>query len=160
MPVVATPTAATAPFGFELDPALTNDSLSEVPSKSPVPQVRLVTKGVSNPLLNPDWSMPLEYKISKGIGKKILRDILYQHIPAELFDRPKRGFGVPLDQWLRGELRFWAEDLLSKQKLEADGYFNSESVRTIWDEHLCGSHNHASRLWSILMFQSWLDCEH
>jgi len=105
------------------------------------------------------WSMPLEYKISKGIGKKILRDILYQHIPAELFDRPKRGFGVPLDQWLRGELRSWAEDLLSKQKLEADGYFNAESIRTIWDEHLSGSRNHASRLWSILMFQSWLDCE-
>ena len=106
------------------------------------------------------WSMPLKYKISKGIGKRILRDILYQHIPAELFDRPKRGFGVPLDRWLRGELRLWAEDLLSRNKLEADGYFNPDSVRTIWDEHLSSRRNHASRLWSILMFQSWLDCEH
>lgn len=103
------------------------------------------------------WQLPLDYKIKNGIGKNILRDVLYKHVPRELIERPKKGFSIPLAQWLRGPLREWAENLLSEQRLQVDDYFYVESIRKIWQEHLSGKQDHATRLWSILMFQAWLD---
>ncbi|QOW42831.1 asparagine synthase (glutamine-hydrolyzing) [Acinetobacter indicus] len=103
------------------------------------------------------WQLPLDYKIKNGIGKNILRDVLYKHVPRELIERPKKGFSIPLAQWLRGPLREWAENLLSEQRLQAEDYFYVEPIRKIWQEHLSGKQDHATRLWSILMFQAWLD---
>ncbi len=103
------------------------------------------------------WQLPLDYKIKNGIGKNILRDVLYKHVPRELIERPKKGFSIPLAQWLRGPLREWAENLLSEQRLQVEDYFYVEPIRKIWKEHLSGKQDHATRLWSILMFQAWLD---
>ena len=100
------------------------------------------------------WRLPMNQKIRFGKGKWLLRQVLYKYVPRELIDRPKRGFGIPLDDWLRGPLREWAEELLSVRALQANG-LNTEIIRTTWAQHLSGSSNYGHRLWSILMFQSW-----
>ncbi|AGZ34128.1 MAG: asparagine synthase (glutamine-hydrolyzing) [Pseudomonas sp.] len=102
------------------------------------------------------WRLPLEMKIRGGKGKWILRELLYRHVPQEMIERPKKGFSIPLGQWLRGPLRDWAEMLLDNSLLEKQGYFNSDAVRKVWLRHLEGKVDLSRKLWSILMFQAWL----
>lgn len=101
------------------------------------------------------WRLPMSAKISGGRGKSILRDILYRHVPRELIERPKMGFAVPIDSWLRRELRDWAEDMLDRRRLEEDGFFEAAKVRALWDDHLTGRRRTHYVLWDILMFQAW-----
>ena len=103
------------------------------------------------------WQLPLHMKIRDGVGKWVLREVLYRHVPREMIERPKKGFSVPLGQWLRGPLRDWAEALLNKQRLEKEGYFNSVVVRRVWTDHLQGKRDYARKLWGILMFPAWLE---
>lgn len=102
------------------------------------------------------WSLPLNMKLRGGVGKWLLRQVLYRHVPASLIERPKMGFAVPIGQWLRGPLRDWAEALLSSERLKADGLLREDLVRQAWTQHLGGLGDHQHRLWSILMFQQWL----
>ena len=99
--------------------------------------------------------IPISMKIRKGQGKWILRKVLERHVPRELIDRPKMGFGIPLDEWLRGPLRQWVEDLLNPASMAQEGYFDPGPVRQVWDAHLRGR-SFGHRLWSVLMFQAWL----
>lgn len=103
------------------------------------------------------WRLPLEMKIKNNEGKWLLRQLLYKYVPRELIERPKMGFGVPIDSWLRGPLREWAESMLDKEKIVKEGFFYPEPIRKKWKEHLSGKRNWQYHLWSILMFQSWLD---
>ncbi len=103
------------------------------------------------------WQLPLSMKLRNNQGKWLLRQVLYQYVPSELIDRPKMGFGVPIDSWLRAELRDWAESLLAEQRLEREGFFNVRAVRQQWDEHLSGEFDRSYALWNILMFQAWLE---
>lgn len=103
------------------------------------------------------WRMPIEYKIRNGQGKWLLREVLHRRVPKKLIERPKAGFSLPLDSWLRGPLRDWAEGLLEPERLRSDGYFYVESVRHIWEQHLSGKNNNQHLLWNILMFQAWVD---
>lgn len=103
------------------------------------------------------WSMPYHLKVRNGQGKWLLRQMLYRHIPQELIDRPKMGFGVPLDQWLRGPLREWGEELLGMQRLEEEGFLDAKAVRNRWNEHQTSRHNWRDSLWLVLMWQAWLE---
>lgn len=105
------------------------------------------------------WSLPLDYKIKGGKGKHLLRQVLYRHVPEALIERPKMGFGVPVGDWLKGPLREWAESLLDPERLKAEGYLNPDPITKKWSEHLAGSRNWTGHLWSVLMFQAWLDTQ-
>jgi asparagine synthase (glutamine-hydrolysing) len=101
------------------------------------------------------WRQPLHRKVRDGSGKWLLRQVLGRYVPATLVDRPKMGFGVPIDRWLRGPLRDWAEDLLDPRQLVADGLLRPEVVAQTWREHLSGARNWQYPLWVVLMFQMW-----
>ena len=103
--------------------------------------------------------IPVDQKIIGTRGKEVLRKILYKYVPKKLIDRPKQGFGIPLGEWLRGPLREWAEDLISKERLSKEGFFEAEMIRERWNEHLSGKRNWEHSLWSVLMFQSWLESQ-
>lgn len=102
------------------------------------------------------WSLPSDYRIQGGIGKVVLRDVLARHVPRRLFERPKMGFGVPIGEWLREDLRPWAEDLLADRRIRADGFLDPGAVRALWRSHLSGDVRNPQRLWTVLMFQAWL----
>lgn len=103
------------------------------------------------------WTLPHKMKIRDGKGKWLLRALLQQYLPGHLFDRPKQGFTVPVGEWLRGPLKDWAEDLLDEKRLREDSFLNTQMVRQIWDDHQNGKGRHAHQLWTVLMFQSWLE---
>jgi asparagine synthase (glutamine-hydrolysing) len=112
------------------------------------------------PFLDPEvasfaWSLPKTMRIRDGKGKWILREVLARYVPRTLFERPKMGFGVPIDSWLRGPLRDWAETLLSATRLRDGGYLIAEPIRDKWAEHLSGRRNWQHQMWSVLMFQAW-----
>jgi asparagine synthase (glutamine-hydrolysing) len=101
------------------------------------------------------WSLPLAFKLRGGRGKWLLRRVLDRYVPRSLIDRPKMGFGVPIDAWLRGPLREWAESLLAPARLASDGFVRVAPVRRAWQEHLEGTRNWQYPLWTVLMLQAW-----
>ena len=101
--------------------------------------------------------IPLAMKVHGGTGKQILRKALFARVPAELFDRPKAGFAVPVGEWIKGPLRDWAEELLDPRRVAAEGWFDPAIVAARWADHLSGRRDSAAAIWSILMFQAWLD---
>ncbi|MBU0859746.1 MAG: asparagine synthase C-terminal domain-containing protein [Alphaproteobacteria bacterium] len=97
------------------------------------------------------WCLPLHMKLQK----KILKNVLARHVPRELFERPKQGFGIPHGAWLRGPLKEWASDLLSQKNLEESGIFKPAPILERWDDHCTGTRDGSYHIWNILMFQAW-----
>ncbi len=125
---------ATMAFGLEL--------------RSPLLDYRIVEEA---------WRAPRSLCFSQGKGKIALRKLLARRIPVELFERPKQGFSVPINEWLRGPLREWATDMLCRDRLVKDGYFRADKVTKYLQEHLSGERNWGPHLWTALMFNAWND---
>ncbi|MGB6935792.1 MAG: asparagine synthase (glutamine-hydrolyzing) [Xanthobacteraceae bacterium] len=101
------------------------------------------------------WRLPENVKVRNGTSKWLLRQVLNRHVPSELIERPKMGFGIPLGEWLRGPLRDWAETLLNEQRLRQAGLLDAGMVRRYWADHLDGRRNWQYLIWDVLMLEAW-----
>lgn len=116
------------------------------------------------PLLDPAvveaaWRMPFSMKQRGNVGKWPLKQVLYQYLPREMMERPKMGFGVPIHEWLRSELKEWTQDLLSFERLKNQGLYNPVIVQDTLIKHLNAEENNAAKLWDVLMVQAWFDAD-
>jgi asparagine synthase (glutamine-hydrolysing) len=102
------------------------------------------------------WALPMSLKIKDGQRKWLLRQVLDRYVPRRMVERPKTGFAVPIAGWLRGSLKNWAADLLNPRKLRTEGFLNADQVSAVWAAHISGRANYHDRLWTALMFESWL----
>jgi asparagine synthase (glutamine-hydrolysing) len=163
LPRLADGTRCPEGFGDPIHPLMFDDTLAYLPDDILVKVDRTsMSVGLETrvPLLDHRvielaWSLPLAFKVGQGGTKWALRQVLYRHVPAELVDRPKMGFGLPIDVWLRGPLRAWAEELLSDSRLRREGLLNPEPIREKWREHLGGRRNWHYYLWDVLVLQAW-----
>mgnify|MGYP006238996411 CR=1 FL=1 len=108
-------------------------------------------------LINYAWQIPISKKIKFFKGKWLLRKLLKKYLPSKLFDRPKSGFSVPIGDWLKGPLKNWAEKVLKSITNNKESYFNQNTINLIWKEHISGKKDWSNLIWSILVFQLWLD---
>jgi asparagine synthase (glutamine-hydrolysing) len=101
------------------------------------------------------WRLPPRFKYDGRQSKRLLRKVLHRYVPPALVERPKMGFSIPLASWLRADLRDWAEGLLNKARLAADGIFSADEVRRLWEQHQSRRADREHVLWNVLMFQAW-----
>lgn len=133
-----------------------NDILTKVDRASMAVSLETRVPFLDNNVFEHAWSLPLEYKLYNGVTKYPLRKIISKYIPDNVMNRPKSGFAVPIDSWLRNELKPWADSLLTKAALDKSGALDSGKCIAMWDLHLSGNANMQTPLWNILMFQQWL----
>ena len=139
---------------------LPDDILTKVDRASMGVSLEVRAPFLDKSIFNFAWSLPLQMKLCNGKGKYLLRQVLNRYIPQEIIDRPKHGFAVPIGRWLRSDLKDWSESLLNHERLKDQGYLDPDMVKNLWNAHLSGRVNYDTRLWSILMFQAWLDKTH
>lgn len=142
-------------MAFDTLTYLPDDIMAKVDRASMAVSLECRAPYLDHRVLDFAWQLPMDMKLRDGQAKWVLRQLAYRHIPATMLDRPKMGFGFPIDIWLRGPLREWAEELLSEKRLAEGGYFNPEPIRNCWRQHLAGNRNWAPQLWAILMFETW-----
>lgn len=142
---------------IDFETYLPDDILVKVDRASMATSLEVRVPLLDHRLVEFAWRLPTASKLAGGQGKHVLREVLYRNVPRDLVDRPKKGFGVPLADWLRGPLREWAGDLLDESRLRQQGLLDPVPVRQKWREHLSGDRNWAYQLWGVLMLQAWLE---
>jgi asparagine synthase (glutamine-hydrolysing) len=172
LPVKAAPRDLTLPLNMDAWPNWSNylDTIMYVEAASSLPD-RMLTKvdrasmAVSLesrvPLLDKhvvefSWRLPQCFKLRDGVGKWILRQVLYKYVPSRLIDRPKAGFETPIEEWIRGPLREWADELLSPESLASSGLLDEAAISNYWGQHKSGKRIRHTEIWTVLMYQSWL----
>ena len=138
---------------------LPNDILVKVDRASMATSLEARAPFLDYELVEAAYSIPSEFHFYKGTSKALLKNILKNYVPEDLFQRPKKGFGVPISSWLRGPLKNWANNLLNKHRIKEEGYFDEKEIEKIWLQHLEGKKNYSEILWNILVFQMWLENE-
>ena len=136
---------------------LPDDILTKVDRASMSTSLEIRVPLLDHRLIEFAWTLPKQMRVRGSTTKWLLREICYRHVPKEIVDRPKMGFAIPLDKWLRGPLYEWAESLLDKQKLEEGGLFEPGPVRAAWDQFLDGNGNVQNGIWGLLQAQAWLE---
>ncbi len=134
---------------------LTDDILVKVDRASMSVSLEVRCPLLDTRLIGFAWSLPLSMRLHGDKGKIVLRKVLERYVPPELTERPKKGFAVPVSEWIKGPLREWAEHLLDKERLRDQGLLEPEAVDRVWQQHLSGWQDHDTLLWSLLMFQAW-----
>jgi asparagine synthase (glutamine-hydrolysing) len=156
VPVSVTDAVSRMSF-FDTSTVLPDDMLVKVDRASMSVGLEVRVPLLDHRIVEFAWRLPVTAKVQGVVGKIPLRSALSSYVPAALFDRPKTGFSIPLDSWLRGPLRDWSESLLSERRLREEGYFRSVPIRDTWKQHCEGKRNWNSQLWTVLMFEAWLD---
>lgn len=134
---------------------LPDDQLAKVDRTSMAVSLEVRVPMVDHRLVEYSWRLPHRLKTRDGIGKYVLRQVLYRHVPRELVERPKMGLSVPLAEWLRGPLRDWAEELLDRRKLEEQGELNADAVHRAWARIQGGRREESLGMWAVLQFLAW-----
>ena len=136
---------------------LTNIICSHTDKANMLNSIEARSPFLDHELIEWSWSVPLDMKFRNGNSKWILRKVLSKYIPTNLTERPKMGFSVPIEEWLKYDLKEWAESLLSKDSIDKQGFFDSKKVEKLWSEHKSGHRRFHAQLWSILMASSWAE---
>ncbi len=165
MPVFAAPAPPFGDFAHymmwaDTESYLPGDVLVKVDRASMAASLEIRSPLLDHRVIEFAWRLPASFKIADGTGKRIFRRLLGRRLPPELFERPKRGFNVPLASWLRGPLREWAEELLDERRLRRQELLDPVPIRHRWREHLEGRRNWGHPLWDVLVFQAWLEHWH
>jgi asparagine synthase (glutamine-hydrolysing) len=135
---------------------LPDDILTKVDRASMAVSMEVRVPMLDHRLVEWSWRLPRAFNLAESgdRGKLLLREVLYRHVPKALIERPKMGFGMPMERWLRGSLRSWAEDVISESSLASAGLLKPSAVREVWRAHLFGE-NRLPQIWTVLMLQLW-----
>lgn len=133
---------------------LPNDILVKTDIASMSNSIELRSPFLNTEVFNAAWSLPIKSKVNKNSGKIVLNNILQKHLPKNLFDRPKQGFAIPVDSWLRTSLFKWAKEIIF-DSTDFDSYFDNKIISKKWNDHQSGKANWGQSLWAIIIFNQW-----